>query len=112
MPQSEQQFEMPGYVARGVLACPPQPFPEIGADRSDPILPNAIDCRSKVIPVTGSYLGHHCVELLPRPLETARPHWEQVFLLKMGEKFELDVVDQRSALQGIELVNRLWYLAR
>ena len=47
--QPEGQFEMPGHVAGVVLACPPQPFAEIGADRRDAVLPHAVDGRRKVI---------------------------------------------------------------
>src|SRR4029450_11855675 len=88
---------MPGHVARVVLACPPQPFAEIGTDRGYAILPYAIDRRGEIVPVTG---GH------------PRDHGVGVLVPKTSKKLELNVVDQRTTLQGIELVDCLRNLAR
>ena len=110
--QPEGQLEMPGHVAGVVLACPPQPFSEIGADRSDAILPYTVDGRRKVIPIPGGDFRNDRFELLPRPVEIVWPHREQVLFLETREQLELDVVDERPALQRVESIDRLRHLAR
>ena len=104
---------MPGHVARVVLACPPQPFAEIGADRSDAILPHAVDRRGKIVPdngrpppqITVSSFCHAWSRLLGRTGSRSSSR-------RRANKLELDVVDQRPALQGIQLVDCLRNLAR
>ena len=110
--EPERQLEMPGHVAGVVLACPPQPFAQIGADRSDAVVPDAVDRGRKVVLIAGGDFRDDRIELLPRPVEVARPHREQASLPQTREQLELDVVDERSALQRIELVDRLRHLAR
>ena len=70
---------MPGHEAAVVLARPAQPFAEIGADRSDTVLPDTVNGRGEVVPITAGDFGNDLIEPLPRPIEVAWPHREQAF---------------------------------
>ena len=62
--QPERHFEVQGDISRLVLARPPQPFAQIGADRRDAVLPDAIDCRRKVVIVArGGFLDDFVEDL-------------------------------------------------
>ena len=112
MRQPEGQFEMPRHVTGVVLARSAQPFAQIGADRGDAVLPDAIDGRGKVVLVPGSDLRYDLLKELPRPIEIAWPHRQQVLVAQAREQFELDIVDERAALQRVELVDHGGHLAR
>lgn len=59
---------------RGVLAHPPQPLAEIGADLSHGILLDLIDGRRQLVLVASGYRYHDFFKQGSRPLEIARAH--------------------------------------
>src|SRR5262245_30678483 len=69
MCQPEGQFEMLRHVSGVVLAGSAQPFAQIGSDRSNTILPYAVDGWGKVILVPGSDLRYDLLKEVPRAIE-------------------------------------------
>jgi hypothetical protein len=104
---TERELEMPRHKPGVIKAGPPQPFAQIGADCGNAIKPDALDGRSKVVVVPLGDIGNDGIDLLVNSIQVACPHRKQSFSPKPGEKLELDVMDQRTALQWIDLVDRL-----
>src|ERR1700686_4258267 len=96
---------MPGNESGGVLARSAQPFPEVGADRDDGIFPHPVNGRGKVVFIAGGDVCHNFLKYLPRPIEVAWPHGEQVLVPQAREQLELDIMDEGAALQRIEVVD-------
>src|SRR5882757_1532100 len=90
-----------------VKAGPSQPFAQISADCSNAIKPDAFDGGSKVVVVPRGDIGNDGIELPLNPIEVVGPYRKQSFSPQPGEKLELDVMDQRAALERIELVDGL-----
>jgi hypothetical protein len=110
--EAERKFEMSWYETGIVLTRSAQPLPEIGADRSDTIFPDAVDSRSKIILVPRGDLGHNRFKQLPRPVEITRLHGKQVLVPQTREQLELDIVDEGAALQRVELIEHSRHLTR
>ena len=103
---------MPRHKTGIIKAGTPQPFAQIGANRGNAIEPDALDGRGKVVVVPRGDIGNDGIELLVNSIQVAGPYRKQSFSSQPREKLELDVMDQRTALQWIELVNWLRLEAR
>src|SRR5438132_1647483 len=102
---------MPGDISGLVLARPPQPFAQISADCRNAIVPDTVDGGRKIVIVAGGSFLDHDVENLPYLVQVFRPNRQQVPGAQTLEQLELDVVNERSALERIELIDRLGHLA-
>jgi hypothetical protein len=91
--QPKRQLEIPWHVAGVVFTCAPEPFAEVSADRSNTILPDTVDGRSKIVSIAGGDFRNDAIELLLCPVEIAWPYWKKAVLPEASEQVELNVVD-------------------
>jgi hypothetical protein len=110
--EAERELEVLWHKAGIIKAGAPQPFAQIRANGGDAVHPDAPDRGGEVVVVACGYVGKDTIELVLGAVETARTDGKQAFPPKPGEQFELDVVDERPALQRVEFIDGLRFEAR
>jgi hypothetical protein len=93
VPEPEGQLEPPRYVARVVLACPPQPLAQLRPDRRNSIDPHTVNGRRKIGVVTAGHFLNDLIENVVRTVQILSPNGQQLGRAKSREQLELDVMN-------------------
>jgi hypothetical protein len=110
--QTERELEAPRHESGAVLARTAQPLAQVGTHRLHAVAPHAVDRGREIVGEARGDLLEHAVEMIPRGGEPRGRDRQEPPIAQRAEQLELHRVHERSALERVELFDRLGLLAR
>ena len=96
----------------GLLGGAPQPLAQVGADRRDAVVPHALDRRRRARPCSCSATSSSTSSSPRARVERCSVTGTRPCVAQRFRGAELHLVDERPALQRVELLDRLRLFAR